>query len=217
MGSVLSLLLYRCLRGSPEDNIGRVWDFISTFYSDNRVQNNFPHWAWHPLPHPTAQTPTTLGLRGKGVEIKDIVCAVVSLWESSRSHEYELVKDMLFHQQAMIGILSFNADSLFLPCDQAPSFIEHNDTVLELYTSLARRADTAEDLPWKLVHKHHWQWDLPQKVHWHNLRVNGCMIDADFVGRFKLVVGACVHGTPTEYVPMSVKNQKSAMRPKKNR
>ena len=66
------------------------------------------------------------------------------------------------------------------------------------------KADRDGDLLWQLVPKHHWQWHLAQQACWVNPRVSACMIDEDFVGQLKTIVGACVQGTPLEEVPMSV-------------
>ena len=103
-------------------------------------------------------------LKGKGAELKDIIGAVLHVWELHGSYEYAMVRDLLSRQAAMCNILSANAADLFLSNDQAISFGRHNDALLDLYTQLARKADEADELLWKMLPKHHWQYHFLKKL-----------------------------------------------------
>ena len=204
IGSVLHLLCYRCLPRSPSENMDLVWSLISEYYSSQRVSTQFSSLSLGSFTSPEQPNKDYPVLKGKGAELKDIIGAVLHVWELHGSYEYAMVRDLLSRQAAMCNILSANAADLFLSNDQAISFGRHNDALLDLYTQLARKADEAGELLWKMLPKHNWQCHVSQKARWLNPRASACMIDEDFVGHQKLIVGASVHGTPPEDVPMAV-------------
>ena len=118
LGSVLWLLCYRCLLGSPEDNLLRVWSIISKYYRENQVSTQFSGLTLNSFTNaekPHADYPV---LKGKGAECKDLVAPLHSVWVQLGNddfYEYVKVRALMEAQLAAIHLLRQNAKNLFSP------------------------------------------------------------------------------------------------------
>ena len=104
----------------------------------------------------------------------------------------------------MNQILKDNASNIFLSSVDATSLVTNIDIVLEAYSLLANEADDTAQLLWSLPPKAHWLYHLGQRAHFMNPRVGACLIDEEYVGALKIIVGKAAHATAAEVVPCKV-------------
>ena len=105
------------------------------------------------------------------------------------------------------GILHAHSAAAILPLDSALRFQTLVRSFLQEYSLLVNAAGREKIVLFAMVPKHHWFWHLGDRALWINPRRSCCLIDEDCVGKIKLVVAACTHGTPTHEVQNKVAEQ----------
>lgn len=202
LGSVLVLLCFHVLGGSPQENLDRVWALVVRFYE---------------TVHPPAQyTNLRLGsfvdypnmrkypcLKGKGAEIKWFLPALLFVWQQLVVSEIDetlmgdpnmLVLVALEALDSVAMIVDNFADALFLPPDQSELLKRGVEKFLRCYSRIAKYCDDAKILAFSTVPKLHFLWHWAQRAGFSSPRLSGCFLDEDFVGRIKEILESCVRG-----------------------
>ena len=204
LGSCLWLLSFRILPRSPRDNVARVWELVTQYYTHNDTTCQFSNLElgmFCEVAKPRSHYPK---LKGRGAEVKHLVPAILYAWRQCkrRRNEYDNnVEEMLISQCNAQRILDDYADELFLPPSQAQVYRRHIDKVLSIYTWLADEATKCGDLLWSVVPKHHWLWHLAERCQYLHPRRGATLIDEDFVKHVREIVRACTRATPLHKIP----------------
>jgi hypothetical protein len=206
LGSVLWLLVHRRLRGSPAENMAKVWGQVSRFYTEARIPTQYStlHLSFfHDPKSPAGSYPR---LKGKGAEVKGLVPALRFCWSNykSSSEEDQWVQECLDLQCSVQELVDSSAPLMFLAPGEARLLLALVERFLVLYSRLGRAADGRGDLLWAMVPKFHWLWHWAWRAQYLHPRRGACMTDEDFVGRLKEVAKACTHSTPLHRVPVSI-------------
>ena len=105
LGSVLWLLVFQVLDGTPQANLDQVWGEDVDDYKDHNVGTRFSNLEvsifHHNRTHPN--------LSGKGAEIKELVPAVHYVWKlhcNPALRQHALVDGMLHSQCCLQGLLA---------------------------------------------------------------------------------------------------------------
>lgn len=203
LGSVMWLLCFKMLPGTPEQNMQQLWAFITEFYRGHSVPTQFTNLNLGSFVDANQPRFTYPKLKGRGAEIRNLVWPLSAAWDefgARASPEFTLVRTLLKRQLDVQAVLSNHAAELFLPVDEAMNFRPAVDDVLRIYSKLANQADQCGSHLWSITPKFHWLWHLAHCALHLNPRANNCMIDEDFVGDIKEGVAASVSGTSTEKV-----------------
>ena len=206
LGSVLWLLCYELLDGTPQENMHRVWSEITVAYKKLNVQCQFGNLNLKSFCNPDQPDKTFPKLKGKGAEVKDLVEPLYLVWDAHKSADAHdaLVLSCLHSLRSLQEILHEHASDPMLPKPKAKLFSTLVQKHLQDYTRLAKMADDAERLLFNIVPKHHALFHLGARALYLNPRRSNTMMDEDFVGKMKDVVSSCAHGTPSHVVPVKV-------------
>ena len=204
LGSVLYLLVFRLMSGTPESNMSSIWVHVSNIYRAHSVANQYStltisSFAGADKPHETYPK-----LEGKGAEVKDLVFPLSEIWanEVDRDSEfYKPVRQAFLAQLDLQGILHDFREEILLPVDAAASLRNNINSFLLTYQKLAAGADASGDVLWNQPTKFHWLWHMGQKAFYVNPRRSNTMLDEDFVGKMKVVAHACAAGAELHVVP----------------
>ena len=77
-GSILWLLVYTVLGGSPEDNLVSIWDDIVEFYKSKGIPSRYTAMKISMFIKPNDAGPK---LRGKAAQVKDFAKPMLFVWE----------------------------------------------------------------------------------------------------------------------------------------
>ena len=207
LASVLWMLVYKLMRGTPTANMHLVWVMVTQRYSDLSTECQFSNLSLSSFCDPEKHSSKYPKLKGRGAEVKDLVAPLLFVWDhfmNKRDKMHCKVRDLLTYQLDIQSILADNAPYPFLPVGAAKNLKQLIDLYLEAYSILAQDADDKEELLWPVVPKHHWLWHLGDRCLYLNPRRGCTLVDEDFVGRMKVIVAACVHGTKAHNVPEAV-------------
>jgi hypothetical protein len=206
LGSVLWLLCFRVMPGTPTNNMQQVWAFISDFYRKHAVPTQFTNLRLGSFTDADKPRVTYPKLKGRGAEIQNLVWPLHQAWVQfgKSSNDFQTVDSLLIKQLEVQQVLSCHAACLFLPMHEVGKLQAAADDVLRLYSKLANQADQTGCHLWPITPKFHWFWHLANRSSFLNPRANNCMIDEDFVGDMKEVVASSVSGTITEHVVLKV-------------
>ena len=203
-GTILWLLCYQVLSGTPSANLQEVWSGVVKRYKELKTDSQFSSLnlnMFTDADHPHSDVPH---LKGRGAEIKDIVAPLLAVWDahmSNRRGEHKMIREVLQHQVDLQAILATHSKDPFLPVKKATDFAEITDLLLKKWSILSKNASDRNELLWPMVPKHHWLWHLAQRAMFLNPRVGNCAVDEDAVGRWKDIVAACANGTPAHKIP----------------
>ena len=206
-GSVLWLLTYRLLTGSPVDNINLVWDLVSQFYSNHQTRCQYSQLSLGSFHDPRKVRGEYPRLKGKGAEIKGVIPALRSIWFQFRRDgcpEDQWCQQVLDDLCTVQEILDEDPTSLFLGAGRPAALMSAVDSMFKFYTRLANHADAKGDLLWSMVPKFHWLWHLSRRSQYLHPRRGACLLDEDFVGKLKLITKMCTSSTPLHRVPTAV-------------
>ena len=207
LGSVLWLLCYKCLPGTPESNMAEVWKVINSYYCSHPGRTEYSNLSLRSFVDQEKPKSTYPKLKGRGAEVRDLAEPLLHAWshfQHGATWEAEPVKTLLGVLVQLQQLLAEFASDCFLPVAEAQRFKALVDDFLRRYTILANKADEQGLCLWSVVPKHHWLWHLAQKSTHLNPRANCCMIDEDYVGILKDVVSSSTLGTAMKGVPAKV-------------
>ena len=210
VGSILWLLCYRSLPGTPEENVVRVFKCICDYYTATNTATQYSNLGLSSFVDPSSARTEFPKLRGKGAEAKDIVAPLLHVWKTFHDHsssDHQQVCALLEMQIEAQVILSESKDQTFLPKSAAIRFGTLINGILKVYSKLAVEANNRGDLLWNLTPKWHWLYHLGQKAVFINPRLVSCLVDEDFVGLLSVIVGASAQGSPMHKVPDKVAEQ----------
>ena len=207
LGSVLWILCFRFLPGTPEANMEAVWSVVKKCYKEDSSDTQYTNLTISSFCDPRSPNSNYPHLKGRGAEVKDVVKPLLACWVHFREHitdNYDNVRLMLKAQVTIQETLTDHAMDLFLPPEASQGLMECVDRVLHHYTILANKADADNIALWNITPKFHWLWHWSRKSILLNPRRSNCMLDEDYVGVIKTCVAASVSGTPMEAVPKKV-------------
>ena len=207
LASVLWILVYKILPGTPKANMYVIWTRLCERYKDICPECQYGNLNINSFIDPEKWDKVFPKLKGRGAEAKDLVLPLLQVWSmfmDGDDNEHILIQEMLTHQVDVQGILSNHADQPLLPRGAANDLQLLIDLILKKYVILSQAADDRKELLWPCTPKLHWYWHLGQRAQHLNPRRANCMLDEDFVGHIKTVVAGCVHGTRPHVVPQKM-------------
>ena len=206
-GSVLWVLCWLVLPGSPAANCRAVWSQILEYYRANAVATQYNHIDLSTFAHSDRPGTDFPRLRGKGAECKDLTAALLHVWEglsAATTYQYQIILDILAACSEMQSILSCAAGNYFLSTADAKRFQHLVQVILSTYSHLASVADSELRALWPQIPKLHYLHHLAERAYFINPRTTSCWVDEDYVGKVKAIVQACTLGTPMHLVPQKV-------------
>ena len=168
-GSVLYVLCFQVMSGTPTENMKAAWASICAFYRLHRTNTQFSNMRLSSF-HEAREYPK---LKGKGAEIKDLTPALLELWmehSNPREQQHRLISGMLQSQCVANEILHEFKDEMLLPLGKAKSLASAIDDVLVNYSQLANLADGSGQVLWSVTPKFHYLWHLSARAIWLNPR-----------------------------------------------
>ena len=201
LGSVLWLLVYDVLEGSPQANLQKVWKMIieeyqsiGTLYQFSSMQISFfagkqPHNSYPQL-------------KGRGCQVKGLINPLLNVWKkvmvkSKRSVVYKNnVLKALQAQHTVQKIIDDHHSDVFITKDQVPMLQQAIDDHLEAYSWLALESDKKDEMLFTVAPKFHFLWHLGQRAVYLNPRRAACFIDEDFVKHMKKLCSKCLSNRP---------------------
>ena len=202
VGSVLFVLCFHVMVGTPTENVKAAWTSICRFYRVHSTKTQFTNMRLSSF-HEAGEYPK---LKGKGAEIKDLTPALLELWmEHSNPMEQEhlLISGMLQSQCVANDILHEFKDEMLLPLEKAKLLATSIDAVLVNYSQLANLVDESAQLLWSITPKFHYSWHMADRAIWLNPRKGYCLSDESYMKVCKHIAKSCVHGSDDQQVPTS--------------
>jgi hypothetical protein len=212
LGSVLWMLAYSVLAGTPMDNMALVWERISQLYTTMRISCQYTSLGLSSFHEIDTKYPNRASnkhfpkLKGKGAELKGLAPVLLAVWNefASVTDENTLVAAVLRHQCDLQGTIDEHSTELFLPVEAAAALQKSVVDLLLTYTQLAHRADDRGLLLWNLAPKFHWLWHFGERAQYLCPRRGACLIDEDYVGKIKVVGQACSSGTALHRIQLKI-------------
>ena len=193
-GSVLYMLVFQMLDGTPHTNLEQVWSEVVDYYTEHRVVTQFTHLELSMFHHDNNYPK----LSGKGAEVKDLIPALHHVWKQHYNpylRHHMFVDDMLYNQCEAQDILAHHKNEMLLPEDDAILLAHHVDNVLVKYSLLANWADKEGHVLFNVAPKHHYLWHMGQQAKYLNPRKANTMLDETFMGVCKDLAKSCAHGS----------------------
>ena len=207
LGSILWVLTYRILTGTPHANMGQIWTEIAAAYRALACPTQYGNLgltSFHDPAKPRAAYPK---LKGRAAEVKWLAPALQAVWARHMRHGVEQdhwVAGCLASLCQMQSILDSDSRNFFLEPGQVLHFRTLVDQHLSLYSRLAAAADSVGDLLWTVAPKHHLMWHLAWKSQYLHPRRGSCYQDEDFMRRMKGMVQGCTASNAMHKVPLAV-------------
>lgn len=207
LGTVLWILVYKCLDGTPSDNLAIVWSLIKDAYTAEGYSTQFTALTLNSFTDPRSPSADYPRLKGRGMEVKCLLGPLLTTFKQLHRKESEDDRDTILIMRMMLDIqdtfdeyIDFN----FLPPEQSARVLKLGDQYLETWAILSNRAAERSELLYQTLPKHHCFWHLCEKTKYDHPRLGNTCLDEDYVGRIKRVAGASANGCVTHKIPQKV-------------
>ena len=207
LGSVLHLLTYTLLPGTPSQNMARVWEVINKHYVDNATPCQFTNLGLSSFVDTNKPRHMFPRLKGKAAEIKDVTPAILDAWLALAPRGYtdrKLVETLLVTLVEAQDLLHESSKELMLPLDEAAKFQNLIDKFLATYQRVSFAAEEKGDFLWNNPTKFHHFWHLARKAKFLHPRRTNTYVDEDFVGKIKTLVFSCSAGSEMHQVTLKM-------------
>ena len=180
----------------PHQNMAKIWECVKSFYSANATPTQYTSLTIHSFCDGNFPCKDWPKLKGSGAEVKDLLPAISDCWhEHARKDGAQLVSQALTSLEEVQTIFHDYAKDVILPLDVCDSLVKHTDAFLLTYQRLAAEAEAAGAMLWSCPTKFHVFHHLARRARYINPRKTNCFLDEDFVGKVKVLVHSCVHGS----------------------
>jgi hypothetical protein len=186
-GSVLHALCWRTMRGSPIENLARVWEAIQDFYNVHNVTTQLTKLTLSMFCDPKAPHSQFAVAKTKGKETEYLCLALEHVWaeQSDPTDAHDIsVAAVLRSAAAVYELARTPAEGSLFQLGNAAwrDLATHVETLLLQYNALSNHASAAGVYRWNITLKHHvlWHWGQQARV-LHPCR-SACYIDEHFCG-----------------------------------
>ena len=207
LGSVLHMLVFTILPGTPMQNMERVWEGICEQYRLLRVPTQYSSLGISSFVDPARPTLEYPRLKGRAAEVKWLAPVLLALWRRHGRPGVQVdqwVEACLTSQVRLQEIIDEEPAALFIEPALAAELPAVADRMLSFYSRLADAANRAGELLWTVAPKHHQLVHICARAAYLHPRRGSCFVDEDFMRRVKGIVQACTAATPLHRVPMTL-------------
>jgi len=206
LGSVLWLLVYVIMAGTPAQNIQRVWELILEKYTEQRTPTQFSALQLSSFINVAKHNTEYPRLKGKAAEIKHLALPLLHAWKllKRRSAHDQRVTACL---EALLEIhdrIDEHARDAFMTRDSSAALCQAVNHMLDQYSWLGVQADRNGHLLFTAAPKLHWLWHLSRRSIYMSPRRGACYIDEDFMKHMKGIAARCTSGVKLHMVPRSL-------------
>ena len=207
LGSVLWLLVYKCLGGEPASNFDTIWGRIQSEYEADPCGTEYTSLSISAFTNPEKPYDSFPRLKGKGCEVKSLLNPLNRLWPKlqKRNSFHNTVGVCLSELACLQNIIDDYKADAFLPDAISQKLLSHTDKFLIAYSEAAHHCNLVAKLClFNVAPKFHWLWHMSFRSRFMNPRRCACFIDEDFVKHMKQVAAKSVAGTRLHLVPRRV-------------
>ena len=198
LGSVLWLLCYRMLPGTPKHNLVDVWARIQrqggcgfqsmklkVFVNIQKPMDDYPK------------------LKGRGSQAKSFVAPLLDVWASLGSADafFEPVLRILETLLQIVDLVDMSAADIFMSIADCCVLETAVYRFLGFYTQLGLMSDERELLLFSAVPKLHWLWHWSSRSRYLHPRRTACWLDEDFMKHSKTLASFATRGAARHRVP----------------
>lgn len=162
LGSVLWLLCYHLLPGTPTANMEAIWAIITNFYTKNKTRCQVSNITLSMFCDAKNPRKEYARLKTKGAETKHLVAAVLEVWNVlTRDVISDFIGPVRICLEQMCRIHDILDESRFLDfLEEVDAAILKSavDIFLQAYSQAAHLADCAGLPLFTVAPKHHWFW-----------------------------------------------------------
>ena len=206
MGSILWLLVYRCMCKTPKANMADVWREVTEHYHNNQTPTQFSNLDLKSFCNPDKHDKAFPHLKGRGAEVKWLVEPIANVWKKHKrtnTHDNRVLA-ALIALLAIIRTIDEYAHEMVYPRGVPQVFMKQIEEFLKQYNWLADQADARKDLLFSNVPKLHVCWHLGDRAKYLSTRRGACFIDEDYQRHLKILAQSCAHGTPLHQIFVSM-------------
>ena len=207
LGSVLHVLVFQILPGSPLANMEIIWTEICEQYRLLNIPSQYSSLGISTFVDAEKPRMVYPRLKGRAAEVKWLVPVLLVLWRRHKRAGVQMddwVEACLAAQVRLQEIMDDEPRAFLMDEGLARELRAVADRMLSFYARLAHAANEAGDLLWTVAPKHHQLWHLCAKAIYMHPRRGACYIDEDFMKRVKAIVQACTAATPLHKVPLTL-------------
>ena len=206
LGSILWVLCFQLMTGTPSANLEEIWDAIMDEYKRLNTKCQFTSITLSMFINVQKPKQDYPRLKGRGAEIKGLLEPMKAVWLkfAGRKITWKARVTRVLDCQILVQDKLDSCKDHFLPNDSVKAIREAVDTLLLEYSELSNFATDREECLWNIVPKFHWYYHLAYRCCFLHPRCGSTWLDEDFVGFIKDVVAACTAGTPPHKVSHSV-------------
>eukprot|EP00959_Pyramimonas_sp_CCMP1952_P309646 6480016-Pyramimonas_sp.AAC.1 len=206
LGSILWLLVYECMAGTPQENMDKIWAAVLVEYSKFPGGTEYSKLGLSSFTNPANHDKQYPRLKGRGCEVKSLLLPLQAVWLRYKKNGafYTVVSesfDAITQVQYIID--EFKAD-LFAPDTEAAKCLAQANQFLLTYCRLATMSDRRMLMLFSAVPKLHWVWHMAHRGLYLSIRRGATFVDEDFVKHMKKIGSKCISGTPMHDVPFSL-------------
>lgn len=205
--SVLFVLVYITMSGTPTENARLVWSCILQGYRseiNTKNQSQLNKFELSSFVNPDAPRRRFPKLNGRGGEIKHVVNPIRHMWHTLRdpaSPYTPHIDQCLDNMCNMQRVLDDTHGDMFLDDANIVQIRINIAQFLDSYSTLARIADTERRLLFPTNSKLHFLWHWGHRCAFIHPSHSSCFTDEDYMSYVKDSIKACVDGTPTHKIP----------------
>lgn len=192
--SVLVLLVYYILPGSPQENLDECWNFIQEFYRQNATPHRYQYLNKLSM---FVRKSGYVKLRGKAAEVKDLGPALLALWTSKMNAHIEIhkcIKMMLKLNVQMETILKDYKGSYTLPEHVAMQFKAAAFGMAQFTTKAAEHFLGSNFKLFDVTSKLHMVMHVAILSHYVSPRLTWCFMGEDMMKHYASLAASCVKG-----------------------
>ena len=192
-GSVLWVMVYLLLPGTPVDNIAVVWQASETYYIQNGTPCRYSGITLRMFAYSDSGYPK---LKGKAGEIRHFGHALHDIWLASMDRDDEFHRNIELGLRAscqMEFLLDKHADEFVFPPDDALLFLEWTCLYCQVQSKMAnyRRQQI-----FNITMKHHYLIHCASRAGSLNPRLGWCFRGEDYMNYIRGLSHSCLPGTP---------------------
>jgi len=201
--SVLWLLVYKMLPGSPDENLVQLWEQMRAFYKARHITGTYTNMFLGLFTKRRSPNTSYPKMRGKACEIKLLGEALLQVW----LHYYDAASDihgqirlLLQYSVGLDAILHDNREVSCLPPAIFRQFMDTCERFLVLYSAVNRHFVDSGYLLFNVTPKLHLLWHAAHACQFIHSRHTWCYSGEDNMQHMRPMVQACLKGSKKWHV-----------------
>jgi len=196
--SVLHVLCYQLLPGSPEENVDEVWAERLSYYREHQLRNHYRQMKLGLFCKPRSPFARFPNLRGESIEVRNLGPTLLKIWTDRMDSASMLHQQVAFMLRCSVKLESMIQDHKSLvryPAGVASAFLNTTEHYLQLSSAIARSFNESGRKLFGITTKHRILWHCADSASLVNPVKSWCYRGEDNTQHVRKMAASSLAGT----------------------